>query len=168
MTSTNVSNLEKICIKEQIRKNNWSNYYQQSQHLIFNNDQQEKCKINLPTSLEMLNETDINHVSEHAPLLLSKSIKYSTISNSTDHESNFSSTVSNNSKSSKKSPKKVDICFSVYLMFYLLYLLIGSFVFERMEREPELTLRQDFRQTRQRFLQKYDNIIGTYQHKHIF
>lgn len=62
----------------------------------------------------------------------------------------------------KKSDKRnmVDVWFTMYLMFYMFYLVLGSVAFEFMEGENEIAERDNFREVRQRFLQKYSDVLG--------
>lgn len=59
-----------------------------------------------------------------------------------------------------KKLKKGDIWFFIYLMLYVSYLILGSLAFRSMELETEVDLKINFRDARQRFLQKYSNVIG--------
>lgn len=144
-----------------------TNYYQRSHNLYVDINQIQKT-VNLDCNLSAKKQSN-QYLSEATPLMIGKSKIYTKSKkyNGIDEESNSLSGSENSSstESTKKSSKKGDIWFSVYLMIYLLYLFMGSVAFERMEREPELTLRQEFRETRQRFLQKYNNIIGTHTQK---
>lgn len=60
-----------------------------------------------------------------------------------------------------KKSKKVDVWFSMFFMFYVFYLVLGSMAFAQMEMGNELAERQDFREVRQRFMQKYSDILGS-------
>lgn len=73
--------------------------------------------------------------------------------------STSSSSSSLSSMGSKKS-KKGDIWFSIYLMFYISYLVLGSVAFQSMEVNTEVVMRQNFRDARATFLQKYSNVMG--------
>lgn len=56
--------------------------------------------------------------------------------------------------------KKGDIWFTIYLMLYVSYLILGSLAFRSMELETEVAFKINFRDARQHFLQKYSNVIG--------
>lgn len=68
--------------------------------------------------------------------------------------------VTASSSSMDKKLKKGDIRFFIYLMLYVSYLILGSLAFRSMELETEIDLKNNFRDARERFQQKYSNVIG--------
>lgn len=60
-----------------------------------------------------------------------------------------------------KKTKRTGLCLALFIVFYLFYLVLGSVAFEGMEVNSEIAEREDFRQVRQRFLQKYSDVLGS-------
>lgn len=48
-----------------------------------------------------------------------------------------------------------------YVVFYMAYLIVGSICFQRLEIEMELSIRDEFRQSRQSFLKEYPEVKGS-------
>lgn len=83
----------------------------------------------------------------------------------TNYCGNSTNTISLSSSSDsisslEKKLKKGDIRFFIYLMLYVSYLILGSLAFRSMELETEVDLKNNFREARIQFQQKYSNVIG--------
>lgn len=63
-------------------------------------------------------------------------------------------------KPTKKAAKKTGVWLSLFVLFYVFYLVLGSVAFAGMEVNSEVAERQEFREVRKRFLQKYSNVLG--------
>lgn len=70
------------------------------------------------------------------------------------------SSSSDSISSMDKKLKKGDIWFFMYLMLYVSYLILGSLAFRSMELQTESGVKNNFRDVRQQFQQKYSNVIG--------
>lgn len=68
----------------------------------------------------------------------------------------------------KKSHKRGHICFGVFVLLYVIYLMFGSITFQSLEIDEELKMRTGFRDVRQIFLQKYPSILGSVSFVYIF
>lgn len=108
-------------------------------------------------------------VNEHSSLLKSASVSGGSMSSCNytaicipSEQPSLSTSSSSSSLSSmgSKKSKKGDIWFSIYLLFYISYLVLGSVAFQSMEVNTEIMMRQNFRDARQTFLQKYSNVMG--------
>lgn len=56
--------------------------------------------------------------------------------------------------------KRTGVWLALFVIFYVFYLVLGSVAFEGMEVNSEIAEREDFREVRHRFLQKYSDVLG--------
>lgn len=76
-------------------------------------------------------------------------------------EKSIANAVSTDSVYESKKNKKAGVWLALFVMFYVFYLVLGSVAFEGMEVNSEIAEREDFREMRGRFLQKYSNVLGS-------